>query len=88
MTYRLLLYGSKCKLRFKKSQPYPSTMVPLERAQSNIEKFLRRDFAQMIWTKPHVQETQPVAGGGGEDGDDGGGRGTRLPDRDRGSNTG
>lgn len=88
MTYRLLLYRSKYKLRFKKSQPHPSTMVPLERAQSNTEKFLRRDFAQMIWTKPHVQETQPVAGGGGEDGDDGGGRGTRLPDRDRGSSMG
>lgn len=88
MTYRLLLYRSKCKLRFEKSQPYSSSMVPLERSQSNTEKFLRRDFAQMIWTKPHVQETQPVASGGGEDGDDGGGRGTRLPDRDRGSSTG
>lgn len=90
MTYRLLLYRSKYKLRFEKSQsqPHPNTMVPLEHAWSNTEKFLRRDFAQMIRTKPHVQETQPVAGGGGEDGDDGGGRGTRLPDRDRGSSTG
>lgn len=42
----------------------------------------------MIRAKPHVQETQPVAGGGGVDGDDGGGRGTRLLDRDRGSSMG
>lgn len=63
-------------------------MVHQRALRASTEKFSRRDFAQMIRAKPHVQETQPVAGGGGVDGDDGGGRGTRLLDRDRGSSMG